>query len=137
MGDPKTDVTTFGAWIQGFFGPFTSPGDWNGPGRNAGIGRRRVARGRDMAFVRVRHSYAFGLKGDRRSYSRLSPLDELRHAIMLAGKIMKLDGAIALFNRTANALSWPRLRRLSQKRSHGPARAVVQCQDVQPTVGEP
>src|SRR5262249_45584498 len=26
MGDPKTDVVTFGAWSMGFYGPFAYPG---------------------------------------------------------------------------------------------------------------
>jgi hypothetical protein len=53
----------------------------------------------------VRHSYAFGLDKDRAVIPQdYQPLDELRHAIMLAGKIMKLDGAIALFNPNGECL---------------------------------
>lgn len=106
MGDPASDPTTYMAWVTGQFGPFTFPGAleraraqcWNWPEAESLVTRHQ-------AFARLRHSYAFGAAEDQPMVpADCQPLDELRHAVGLASKIMNLEGAIALFNPNGECL---------------------------------
>lgn len=100
MGDPKSEVTLFGAWTMGHFGPCTYPGAltravqhaWNWPDGRALAGGHK-------AFVRIRSSYVLGLSEDAiLQPDDYDPLDELRFVTRVQRALGSMQGALAAFN---------------------------------------
>lgn len=100
MGDPKTDVTLFGAWSMGHFGPFAYP---NALARAVQQSWRWEDAARKVAmhvsFVRIRLSYVFGASHDAPVRpEHYDAIDELSFMTKLVGDALQLPGAICYFN---------------------------------------
>lgn len=100
MGDPKNEVTLFGAWSMGWFGPHTFPGGldravqqaWSWPEAAETVARHR-------AFVRVRTSYVFGAEKDAKVLpSDYVALPELAFVASLAEALLDHPDALCYFN---------------------------------------
>jgi hypothetical protein len=107
MGDPRTDLTTFGAWTMGNFGPFTFPGglqragehSWNwAPGKTIAAGH--------TGFVRVRSSYVIGGGGDAKCLPQegYDPVGELNFLTGMVQAILRMPGARCYFNPSGEVL---------------------------------
>jgi hypothetical protein len=111
MGDPKTDPKLFAAWMVGAFGPYTFPGgltratlqSWAWPEGKTVLHQHR-------AFVRLRISYVLGGSPDSPIVpADYDPTSELRFLTDAAAEVLKLPGAICLFNPSGEAIRPPAL----------------------------
>lgn len=106
MGDPKTDLDTFGAWSMGYFGPFAFPG---------GLARARqhawawepgatIADGH-QGFVRIRTSYVFGAEGELLLVpGDYDPLAELTFVSQIVLALLEAPGTVCYFNPNGEVL---------------------------------
>ncbi|CAN5652712.1 DUF4261 domain-containing protein [soil metagenome] len=106
MGDPKNEVTLFGAWSMGWFGPYTFPWSlkravqqaWSWPGAAETVGRHQ-------AFVRVRTSYIFGADKEAKVLPQdYVSLPELAFVTSLAEAVLAHPDALCYFNPNGEAL---------------------------------
>lgn len=100
MGDPTTEPELFAAWTFGHFGPNAYPGNLERAAEhNLTWEGAKAATDKHAAFVRVRLSYVFGAGDDSPLLpDDAEPRDELKFLYGIAGKLLKLPGALALFN---------------------------------------
>jgi hypothetical protein len=106
MGDPKSDLSLFGAWSMGFFGPFVFPENL-ARARSMSFawpeGRELIAR--HAAFVRIKSSYVLGADEDAKvipaDYDSISELDFVTD---VARHLLELPEAIAYFNPNGEVL---------------------------------
>lgn len=106
MGDPKSDPSTFSAWLMGFFGPFAFPG---------GLTRARQhawswPAGRDIpeshsGFLRIRLSYALGAKDSEPILpADYDPVAEMMFLSRATLALFKVQGVLCYFNPNGEVL---------------------------------
>ncbi|MCB9896190.1 MAG: DUF4261 domain-containing protein [Planctomycetes bacterium] len=100
MGDPAGEPELFAAWTFGHFGPYAYPGNLERAGEhNLTWEDAGDAVENHEAFVRIRLSYVFGAGDDAPVMpGDCDPLHELNFVYSLAGQLMAMPGAVALFN---------------------------------------
>ena len=105
MGDPQTDVTTFGAWSMGHFGPFTYPGGLRRAGQHSWHWEpgQTIAAGH-TGFVRLRSSYVIGGGEAKCLPQGYDPVGELNFLTGMAKAILKMPGASCYFNPNGEVL---------------------------------
>ncbi len=100
MGNPKTEITLFGAWSMGHFGPFAYPRgleratqqSWGWPAAKETVPRHR-------AFIRVRSSYILGAEKDATCLPQdYQPRAELDFVTDVACNIARHPAALCYFN---------------------------------------
>ena len=107
MGDPKTDVSTFGAWSMGCFGPLTFPGGLARARQHAWAWEagRTVPEGHS-GFVRIRTSYVFGTEDNAPVMPQhYDPLAELTFVNRVVLALFNVPGVICYFNPNGEVLS--------------------------------
>jgi hypothetical protein len=106
MGDPKTEMTLFGAWSMGHFGPLTFPQGleraiqhcYNWP-------EGRTIAAQHESFVRIRLSYIFGAPKDAPVMPKdCNPAAELDFVMGIAKALLKHPAALCLFNPNGEVL---------------------------------
>jgi hypothetical protein len=106
MGDPKSEVTTFGAWSMGFFGPLTYPGGLERAGQHAWAwSEGRAVASRHRGFVRFRISYVFGADDEVKimppDYAAIAELDFLNRMVLAT---IDAPGVLCYFNPNGEVL---------------------------------
>ena len=100
MGNPKEEITLFGAWSMGWFGPFTYPGglrraleqSWTWPEAKELVPQH-------TAFVRIRMSYVFGAAKEAKCLpENYKPQAELDFITTLASTLLQHPQALGYFN---------------------------------------
>ena len=106
MGDPKVDVTTFGAWSMGHFGPWTYPNGLQRAGQHAwSWGQAKDVVQKHSGFVRIRLSYAFGASKELPVLpATYDPLDEMNSIGRLVLAIIEAPGILCYFNPNGEVL---------------------------------
>ena len=106
MGNPKEEVTLFGAWSMGWFGPFTWPGgleravqqSWSWPEAKNLIPTH-------TSFVRLRMSYVFGADKEAKCLpENYAPLLELEFITSLASTLLRHPNALCYFDPNGEVL---------------------------------
>ena len=106
MGDPKSDVMTFGAWTMGHFGPFTFPGGLQRATQHCWMCEAgpTIADGH-RGFVRVRIGYGFGASGDHLLIPPgYDPLEELTFLNRVVSALFAARGIVCYFNPNGEVL---------------------------------
>jgi hypothetical protein len=124
MGNPTTEVTLFGAWASGHFGPGAYPGNLLRASQQAWSWKEAAqVAARHTAFLRVKTSYIFGGQSDApimpKSYE---PLPELEFVTKICLTLFQLREALCYFNPNGELLL-PKAtleKRLKQSQSAGP-----------------
>jgi hypothetical protein len=106
MGNPQTDVATFGAWTMGQFGPGTYPGGLQRAGQHSWHWEPgRTIAGGHTGFVRLRSSYVIGAGGEAKCLPQdYDPVGELSFLTGMAQAILKMPGALCYFNPSGEVL---------------------------------
>lgn len=100
MGDPTAEPELFAAWTFGHFGPNAYPGNLERAAEhNLTWEDAKEVAGKHKAFVRIRLSYVFGASDNAAMQpDDADPRDELNFAYGIADKLLRMPGALALFN---------------------------------------
>jgi hypothetical protein len=106
MGDLKGDITLFGAWSMGHFGPYTFPGGLARAQQHAWAWpAARTVAGSHRGFIRLRISYVFGTARDAKVLPPdYSPAAELQFLSKLALPLLELPGVVCYFNPSGEVL---------------------------------
>ena len=109
MGNTADEVTLFGAWSTGHFGPTTFPFALERARQHAWTWKEGAAlAARHRAFVRVRLSYVFGAGKDALVQPPgTDPVDELRFVSAVQLALASVPGFLALFNPSGERLAPP------------------------------
>lgn len=107
MGDPKNEVTLFGAWGMGHFGPFAFPGSLERAGQHSySCGQGKEFASQHQAFLRIRISYVFGASGDSLVMPKdCRPTDELGFITRIAMDLLQHPAALCYFNPNGEMLA--------------------------------
>jgi hypothetical protein len=107
MGGSKSEITLFGAWGMGHFGPFTFPGGLERAGQHSYAckqGPEFVSQ--HQAFLRIRVSYVFGVSNDALVMPKdCEPTDELRFITRIAMDLLQHPAALCYFNPNGEMLA--------------------------------
>ena len=106
MGDPVDEPELFAAWTFGHFGPYAYPGNLERAAEHNLVweGAKDVVK-KHAGFLRVRLSYIFGSSDDAPTRpDDCDPLDELNFCYAVAGKLLSMPHALALFNPSGEVL---------------------------------
>jgi hypothetical protein len=109
MGSPDRDPMLFAAWSMGHFGPTTYPGALERAVlHNLSFPQSSVLVPRHRAFVRARVSYVLGASDDASVLpDHYDAIDELTVLSGLSLQLMKLAGALVIFNPNGELLVAP------------------------------
>lgn len=107
MGDPTREVTVFGAWALGHFGPLAFPGNLERAAQHAwSCPEAAGPAARHEAFVRVRVTYVGGPR-DPVLPEEYDPAAELLFIDEVALALSGVPGALAYFNPNGESLLTP------------------------------
>jgi len=106
MGDPKNEITLFGAWSMGHFGPFAFPGALERAKEHCLWKQGPETVAQHQCFIRIRVSYVFGVPENAPLMPKdYNPLNELNFITRVVMALLQHAAALCYFNPNGELLA--------------------------------